>query len=80
MTAVAPSTLAGRVLAGLVQALFAAAAVAAVIVTLRYHRFRLLAGLAGGAVVASGVLIGIVYLAGGSVRVLSRPVPARGRG
>src|SRR5690242_13333211 len=45
VTAVAPSALAGRVLAGLVQALFAIAAVAAVVVTLRYRRFRLLAGL-----------------------------------
>jgi uncharacterized protein (TIRG00374 family) len=65
VTAVAPSTLAGRVLAGLVQALFAGAAVAAVIVTLRHQRYRLLAGLAGGAVLASAVVIGIIYLAGG---------------
>jgi undecaprenyl-diphosphatase len=62
---VVPATLAGRVLAGLVQGLFAAAAVAAVVVTLRYRRFRLLAGLAGGAVLAGAVLTGIVYLAGG---------------
>ena len=52
-------------LAGLVQALFAAAAVAAGVVTLRYHRYRLLAGLVAAAVVASGIVIGIVYLAGG---------------
>jgi undecaprenyl-diphosphatase len=65
VTAVAPSTLAGRVLAGLVQALFAVAAVAAVVVALRYRRFRLLAGLVGCAVLASAVLTGIVYLAGG---------------
>ena len=65
VTAVAPSALAGRVLAGLVQALFALAAVAAVIVTLRYHRYRLLAVLAGSALLAGGVLTGIVYLAGG---------------
>jgi len=65
VTAVAPSALAGRVLAGLVQALFAGAAVAAVVLTLRYHRYRLLAGLAGGAVLAGVVLTGIVYLAGG---------------
>ena len=65
VSAVAPSTLAGRVLGGLVQALFAAAAVAAVVVTLRYHRYRLLAGLAAAAVVASAIMIGIVYLAGG---------------
>ena len=65
VTAVAPSALAGRVLAGLVQALFAAAAVAAVIVTLRYHRYRLLAVLASSALLAAGVLAGMVYLAGG---------------
>jgi len=65
VTAVAPSTLAGRVLAGLVQVLFAGAAVAAVFVTVRYRRYRLLAGLAGSAVLASAVLAGIVYLAGG---------------
>ena len=66
VTAVAPSTVAGRVLAGLVQVLFAAAAVAAVIVTLRYRRFRLLVSLAGGAVLAGAVLIGIIHLAGGA--------------
>jgi hypothetical protein len=65
VTAVVPSALAGRVLAGLVQGLFAGAAVAAVVVTLRYRRFRLLAGLAGGAVLAGAVLSGVVYLAGG---------------
>ena len=59
------STVAGRALAGLVQAAFALAAVAAVAVTLRYRRFRLLAGLAAGAVLAGAVLTGIVYLAGG---------------
>jgi len=65
VTAVAPSTVAGRLLGGLVQALFAAAAVAAVFVTLRYRRFRLLAGLAAAAVLAGAVLAGMVYLAGG---------------
>ena len=65
VTAVTPSTVAGRVLAGLVQVLFATSAVAAVIVTLRYRRFRLLGSLAGVAILASAVLIGIVYLAGG---------------
>ena len=63
--AVAPSTVPGRVLTGLVQVLFAAAAATAVAVTLRYRRFRLLASLAGGAVVASAALIWIVQLAGG---------------
>jgi undecaprenyl-diphosphatase len=65
VTVLTPSTVAGHALAGLVQALLAGAAVAAVFVTLRYRRFRLLAGLAAGAVVASAVLAGIVYLAGG---------------
>jgi glycosyltransferase 2 family protein len=65
VTAVMPPTLAGRVLAGLVQALFAGAAVAAVVVTLRHRRYRLLAGLAGAAALAGAVLAGIVYLAGG---------------
>ena len=66
VTAVTPSTVAGRVLAGLVQVLFAAAAVAAVIVTLRYRRFRLLGSLAGVAVLAGAVLTGMVLLAGGA--------------
>jgi glycosyltransferase 2 family protein len=65
VTAVAPSTVPGRVLAGLVQVLFAAAAVAAIAVTLRYRRFRLLISLAAGAISASAVLTGIIYLAGG---------------
>jgi glycosyltransferase 2 family protein len=65
VSAVAPSVLAGRVLGGLVQGLFAGAAVAAVVVALRYRRFRLLAGLVACAVVAGVVLTGIVYLAGG---------------
>jgi undecaprenyl-diphosphatase len=66
VAAVVPSTVAGRVLAGLVQVLFAAAAVAAVVVTLRYRRFRLLASVAGVAVLAAAALIGIVELAGGA--------------
>jgi len=65
VTAVAPSTLAGRVLAGLVQAVFIAAAAVAAVVTLRYRRYRLLLGLAGSAVLASAVVIGIIELAGG---------------
>jgi glycosyltransferase 2 family protein len=64
-TAVAPSTVAGRVLAGLVQLLFVVAAVTALAVTLRYRRFRLLASLAGVAVLAGAALAGIVQLAGG---------------
>jgi undecaprenyl-diphosphatase len=66
VTAVTPSTTAGRVLAGLVQVLFAAAAIAAVAVTLRYRRFRLLAGLAGGVLGASAVLAGIIHLVAGT--------------
>jgi uncharacterized protein (TIRG00374 family) len=65
VTGLVPATLAGRVLGGLVQALFALAAVAAVVVTLRYRRFRLLAGLAAAAVLGGAALAGMVYLAGG---------------
>jgi undecaprenyl-diphosphatase len=65
VTALASSTLPGRVLAGLVQAVFVIAAAAALVVTLRYRRFRLLVSLAGGAFLASAALIGIVQLAGG---------------
>ena len=50
VAAFTPPALAGRVLAGLVQAVLVTAAAAAVVVTLRYRRFRLLAGLAGAAV------------------------------
>jgi len=65
VTALASSSLPGRVLAGLVQAIFVIAAAAALAVTLRYRRFRLLVSLAGGALLASAALIGIVQLAGG---------------
>jgi hypothetical protein len=65
VTAIVPSTLAGRALAGLVQALYARAAVAAVLVTVRFRRFRLLGGLAGAAVLAGAMLAGIIRLAGG---------------
>src|SRR5690242_20339080 len=65
VTAVAPSTVAGRVLAGLVQLLFVVGAVTAIAVTLRHRRFRLLASLAGVAIVAGAALAGIVQLAGG---------------
>jgi undecaprenyl-diphosphatase len=66
MAAVAPSTVVGRVLAGLVHAAFVVAAVAALAVTLRHRRFRLLASLAGSATLAAAVLAGIVQLAGGA--------------
>ncbi len=65
VAAVAHSTLAGRVLAGFVQGAFAAAAVTAVVATLRYRRYRLLASLAGGAVLAGVVLVGLIHLADG---------------
>ena len=65
VTTLTSSTLPGRVVAGLVQAAFVVAAVAALAVLLRYHRFRLLASLAGGAILASGAIVGIVQLAGG---------------
>jgi glycosyltransferase 2 family protein len=65
VTAVAPSAVAGRVLGGLVQAAFVVAAVAAVAVALRYRRFRLLASVAGVAVLAGAVVAGVVLLAGG---------------
>src|SRR6266699_486039 len=65
VTALAPAALAGRVLAGLVLAVLVTAAAAAVVVTLRYRRFRLLVSLAGAAVLASAVVIGFIHLAGG---------------
>ena len=55
----------GRALDALVATAFVVGAVAAIAVTLRYRRFRLLAGLAGGAAAAIVVLIGITHFAGG---------------
>ena len=55
---------AGRLLTGLVQVGFVAAAAGAVAVVLWHRRFRLLAGLAAGAVAAGAALAGILYLAG----------------
>jgi len=55
---------AGRLLTGLVQVALVLAATVAVAATLRHRRFRLLAGLAAGAVTAGAVLAGILYLAG----------------
>jgi glycosyltransferase 2 family protein len=65
VTAVVPPALTGQVLAGLAQATLVLGAIAALAVTLYNRRFRLLASLAGGAALASAVLIGIVHLAGG---------------
>jgi len=56
---------AGRILVGLVQVALVVAAVGVTAVALRYRRFRLLAGLAGGAVAAGAALAGIFYLVGG---------------
>ena len=55
---------AGRLLTGLVQVAFVLAAAAAVAAALWHRRFRLLAGLAAGAVAAGAALAGILYLAG----------------
>jgi len=65
VVALTPAALAGRVLAWVVLAVLVTGAAVAVAVTLRYRRFRLLAGLAGAAVLASAVVIGIIQLAGG---------------
>ena len=65
VAAFTPPALAGRVLAGVVQAVLVTAAAAAVVVTLRYRRFRLLAGLAGAAVLAGAVAAGFIHLVGG---------------
>jgi hypothetical protein len=55
---------ASDVLTGVVQVAFVAAGVLAVAATLWHRRFRLLLGLAAGAVVAAGVVAGIVLLLG----------------
>ena len=56
---------AGRLLAGLVQVAFVVAAAGIVAAGLRHRRFRLLASLAAGAMVAGGALAGIMHLIGG---------------
>jgi len=56
---------AGRLLAGLVQVAFVVAATGIVAASLRHRRFRLLASLAAGAMVAGGALAGILHLIGG---------------
>ena len=56
---------AGPVTTGLVQVACLVAAAVVVAATLRRRRFRLLAGLAAGAVVAAGVATGIFILLGG---------------
>src|SRR5690349_9279463 len=56
---------AGRVITGLVQVACLAAAAVVIAATLRRRRFRLLAGLAAGAVAAAGLTAGIFALFGG---------------
>jgi uncharacterized protein (TIRG00374 family) len=56
---------ASRVLTGIVQVAFVAAALLTVAATLWHRRFRLLLGLAAGAAVAAGVAAGIMLLLGG---------------
>jgi hypothetical protein len=56
---------AGRVITGLVQVACLAAAAVVIAATLRWRRFRLLAGLAAGAVAAAGLAAGIFVLFGG---------------
>src|ERR1039458_10142602 len=55
---------AGRLLTGLVQVTFVLAAAGALGAALRHRRFRLLTGLAAGAVAAGAVMTGIAYLTG----------------
>jgi len=56
---------AGQVITGLVQVACLAAAAVVIVATLRRRRFRLLAGLAAGAVAAAGLAYGIFALLGG---------------
>jgi glycosyltransferase 2 family protein len=56
---------AGRLLVGLVQVIFVAAAAGIVTAVLARRRFQLLIGLAAGAMVAGGALAGILKLVGG---------------
>ena len=63
--AVRLSTTAGRALAGIMEAAFVVAALATIAATLRYRRFRLLASLAGAALLTGAAMIGIIGLAGG---------------
>jgi undecaprenyl-diphosphatase len=60
------SDLAGRLLTGLVQVAFVVAAAGVAAAALWHRRFRLLAGLAAGAVAAVAALAGILYLVGNS--------------
>src|SRR5437762_1174043 len=64
VTALTPPALASRVLAGVVQAVLIAAAVAAVIVTLRYRRVRLVTGTASPMEAALAFAAGVTAGAG----------------
>jgi len=65
VTALRPSAAVGRVLAAMLTAAFALAAAAAIAATLRYRRFRLLASLAGAALLTGAGVAGIIALASG---------------
>jgi uncharacterized protein (TIRG00374 family) len=71
VTTVGPATAAGQVLTGLVQVMIAAAALVLLVAALRYHRFRVLATVAGGFAAAAALMAGITYLTGPG-----GPVPA----
>jgi len=65
VTALRPSAAVGQVLAAVLTAAFALAAAAAIAATLRYRRFRLLASLAGAALLTGAGVAGIIALASG---------------
>jgi undecaprenyl-diphosphatase len=69
---------AGRVIIGLVQVACLAAAAVVIVATLRWRRFRLLAGLAAGAVAAAGLAYGIFALFGGERPAVLMANQARG--
>jgi glycosyltransferase 2 family protein len=59
-----PSTAAGQVLTGLVQVTIACAALVLLVAGLRRRRFRVVATVAGGFVVAAALMTAIMYLTG----------------
>ena len=69
---------AGQVITGLVQVACLAAAAVVIVATLRRRRFRLLAGLAAGAVAAAGLAYGIFALLGGERPAVLMTNQARG--
>ena len=64
ISAVAASTTPGRVLTGLVQVTMAGAALVLLVAGLRRRRFRVLATVAGGFVLAAALMTAILYLTG----------------